>query len=567
MYRGVASFVVVTMMEGYAMKKDPASDALASLGDFRTYAYGNLAIVLPFLRKVGLEKLIDDRTRPDPQKEVTPGQVALLLALSRLNGPVPLYHMEKWVALHGVDKVLDIQAEKCNDDQMGRGLDAIHEELPDIVLDFATTVIRQFGVDLCQLHFDPTLIRFQGEYDADGQQDDHDDVSREPVRITYGADHGGATDEKVLKATLTTSADGSVPLLFGLHSGNAADIQAAAANLDQLKALFARTGRPERTVRLSDKGGNSRKMLADLIKAHMAGIAPGKLNKKLAEQLRANRDAFHEIDYRPERQKNNKHFKPYSVWETPGKIKHPETKKPYPVRNIFFYSPGYFEIESGRRETQIRKAEEKLGALQKSLRRKNPPPPNKAGAQERIRDILRTKSLRRWVRTRLESAGRRLTLQFGRNQKAIDEDGELDGYGLLQAVGLPKKEYPADRVLPMYKEQWRSERRNSNFKTPMKVAPLYLNNTGRIEALLFIWFVAVVIDAIIEREYRRRVRDAKLKKVTTRTLFWMFQYYTLVEFGIAGRFVVKAPSLTAEQAAILRSLRLPTPQQTLQKHG
>jgi transposase len=551
--------------EGYAMAKAPANDPLASLTDFRTYAYGNLAVVLPILERLHFVEMIDSLVQPDSQKEVTPGQSALVLALSRLNGPVPLCHMEEWVARHGADKMLGIEAEKFNDDQLGRGLDAVHGVLEDASLDFSTSVISTFGIDLSQLHFDPTLIRFQGEYDGDAQQDDHDGIPAEAVRITYGADRNGVTDEKVLKATLTTSADGAVPVLFALHSGNAADVHTSAANLERLRKLFESTGQPDRVIRVSDKGGHSEKILAEFCEARMAAIAPRSLNKTFKKLLLANLDAFAEIDYRPERQKDDDNFQPYRVWEASGKIRHPETKKKYPVRNIFFFSPGYAQIESGRRETQIRKAEEALAAVQKSLRRKNPPPPKKAEVQQRVRDILHTKNLRRWIRTGVTAAGRRVTLTFERDPDAIDQDAKLDGYGLIQTVALPKKKYPAKRVLPIYKGQWRSERRNSNFKTPMKAAPLYLKNTWRIEALLFIWYVAVVIDAVIEREYRRRVRDEKLNKTTTRTLFFIFQPYTLVEFDVASQTVVRAESLTPEQAAILRVLRLPTPQQQLEK--
>ena len=61
-------------------------------------------------------------------------------------------------------------------------------------------------------------------------------------------------------------------------------------------------------------------------------------------------------------------------------------------------------------------------------------------------------------------------------------------------------------VLAAYRYQPNLERRHHMLKGPQAVAPVFLENTHRIEALLTCHFLAMVTEAIIEREIRASMK-------------------------------------------------------------
>ena len=62
---------------------------------------------------------------------------------------------------------------------------------------------------------------------------------------------------------------------------------------------------------------------------------------------------------------------------------------------------------------------------------------------------------------------------------------------------------PIDKVFASYKYQPTLENRHRFLKSSLEVVPVNLNNPARIEALLFLYFIALLVHALIEREVRR----------------------------------------------------------------
>jgi len=65
-------------------------------------------------------------------------------------------------------------------------------------------------------------------------------------------------------------------------------------------------------------------------------------------------------------------------------------------------------------------------------------------------------------------------------------------------------------VLAAYHYQPNLERRNHLLKGPQDVAPVYLETAHRIEALLLCHFLAMLTEALLEREIRTAMRTAGL---------------------------------------------------------
>jgi len=71
---------------------------------------------------------------------------------------------------------------------------------------------------------------------------------------------------------------------------------------------------------------------------------------------------------------------------------------------------------------------------------------------------------------------------------------------------------PAD-ILKKYKNQSFLEKRMYTKKTILEVAPVFLKKEKRIEAMLFLYFVALMIVSLIERRIRLNMQNEKIEKL------------------------------------------------------
>ncbi len=74
-------------------------------------------------------------------------------------------------------------------------------------------------------------------------------------------------------------------------------------------------------------------------------------------------------------------------------------------------------------------------------------------------------------------------------------------------------ESSAAELLRNYKYQPQLEKRHEQLKTVRAVAPVFLKNSTRIEALLLLYFVALLVDALIERQLRRGMQEANIESL------------------------------------------------------
>ena len=82
----------------------------------------------------------------------------------------------------------------------------------------------------------------------------------------------------------------------------------------------------------------------------------------------------------------------------------------------------------------------------------------------------------------------------------LAEEARCDGIFPLitNVVALSERE-----LLLAYKQQPRIETRFAQLKTDFVVAPVYLKEASRIQALLCVYFFALLVESLLERELRR----------------------------------------------------------------
>lgn len=88
--------------------------------------------------------------------------------------------------------------------------------------------------------------------------------------------------------------------------------------------------------------------------------------------------------------------------------------------------------------------------------------------------------------------------------QAVQTDARSDG--MFPLITNDRNLSLAD-VLAKYKYQPYLEKRHEQTKTVQMVAPVYLKNEARIEALLFLHFVALLVNALLERALRLAMRQ------------------------------------------------------------
>jgi transposase len=162
---------------------------------------------------------------------------------------------------------------------------------------------------------------------------------------------------------------------------------------------------------------------------------------------------------------------------------------------------------------------------------------------------------------------RRPDLEWRLNEAALAYDRKRDGmYPLLTNDPTPT---PA-QVLEAHKGQPTLEKRFQQTKTVREIAPVFLKNPGRIEALFTLYFVALLVQALIERELRTAMRRARIdelplypeerrcKRPTTEQVLRLFSHaerHVLLRHGRPLQ--VFHPELTDRQKQVLTLLGVP----------
>jgi len=100
-------------------------------------------------------------------------------------------------------------------------------------------------------------------------------------------------------------------------------------------------------------------------------------------------------------------------------------------------------------------------------------------------------------------------LQWTLNDRALLAAAKTDGvFPLVTNTVLE-----ADQVLRKYKTQPFLEKRRYTQKTVLEVAPVFLKKEKRIEAFLFLYFVALMIVSLLERKIRMNMVKEHIEKL------------------------------------------------------
>lgn len=476
---------------------------------------GCLPIVNVFLARMGVARQLEDYLPvTDPRLRLAPADVIAVLVRNIVADHRPLYALGEWAAPFD-PAVLGLgpgEAELLNDDRVGRMLDRLFDaDRASLITSTVLGVIREFGIDTTQLHNDSTTVTVTGTYPgADG----YERGGKPTPAIVHGHNKDYRPDLKQLLFILTISADGAVPITYRVADGNTPDDLTHVPTWDQLREL---TGRPD-FLYVADSKLCSKQAMGHI---HAQGgrfvtIVPHGRREDtwFRDWAQTHAPAWVEARRAPGARQDD----PDRIWRT-FEAPAPSTDG---YRVIWVHSSSKAARDAAARAARIEAGLAAIDAIAARLSSPKTRIKTRVAAEQAATTALQAAAAARWVgftitettqvAHRQENRGRPgAGTRYRRTEKTIFTitaairadniayDAVTDG--CFPLITNDTVMTGAD-VLAAYQYQPNLERRNHLLKGEQHVAPVYLQNAHRIEALLLCHFLAMLTEALIERQIR-----------------------------------------------------------------
>jgi len=99
------------------------------------------------------------------------------------------------------------------------------------------------------------------------------------------------------------------------------------------------------------------------------------------------------------------------------------------------------------------------------------------------------------------------TLSWTRNKEVLDREKKVDG---IFPILCTDEAMTAKAALEAYKYQPRLEKRFCQLKSVHHVAPTLFKRVERVEAIMLLFFLALILQAVIERDVRRKMKASNI---------------------------------------------------------
>lgn len=496
---------------------------------FTSQALGALPILNRFFEHLRLREFFEQcLPREDARSKLPCVDALLFLLRSLLLARGPLYGLQEWAG--GFDEgALGLPrgaVALLNDDRVGRSLDRLfRSNRAALMTSIVVHAIHHFKLDLSELHNDSTTVTFSGAYEqARGQarygQDTH--------RITFGHNKDYRPDLKQLLWILSTTADGSIPLWCHIEHGNTADDQTHIGTWETLRTLVGSAD----FLYVADSKLCTKENMGYI--AQRRGRFLTVLPRTRAEDgqfrdwVQSHDPPWQELLRKPKpRPEAKDHEDVYQGFESP-------LCSVEGYRIVWILSSQKQEHDRAIREGRIAQAVEGLQQLQARLDSPRSRLKTRAKVDSAVLEVLQRTQAQRWLNVEVHSAeqqrfkqaqrGRpnantlfvqadsraRFRLQWQSNLDSMRYDGRTDG---LFPLVLNDATLSVNQALLAYKHQPHLEKRHEQLKTVFAIMPVNLKNHLRVEALLFLYFIALLVESLIEREVRRNMKGQRIESL------------------------------------------------------
>ena len=416
------------------------------------------------------------------------------------------------------------EMEHLSDDRLGRALDRLFDaDRAALLTDVVLAVAQRFGLRFDELHNDSTSISFCGNFrNATGRSV----RGRTAPAITYGHSKAHRPDLKQLLFILTMTADGHVPVAFRCSDGNVTDSRTHIQTWDTLRTVAGRAD----FLYVADSKLCSRENMEHIDRAGGRFVTVMPRNRK------------EDSEFRKWIQTNTPEW--VSVWDRDNPRRSDGPRDRWFVYRapllseevcvvVWVWSTLLTLRQQARRRRNIAAATEDLVQLHQRL----------AGAKARLRgaaeidltvsSILEKHHVSRYLlvtrvvreehhfkqsrrgrpgpeTTYTKVTKRRFDIEWTTDEVAVAYDHKSDG--MYPLMTNDRNLTPA-QVLQAHKGQPMIEKRFEQVKTVHEIAPVFLKDEARIEALFTLYFLALLVQALIERELRMAMTRESIREL------------------------------------------------------
>lgn len=472
-------------------------------------------IIQTYLQKLKIPELIATYIRQDQRLKLPVEQTLCVLIHNILTTPAPMYEIADWVKTLD-EQSLGLEPSQVNlihDDRVGQALERFYQgRHKDVFFHLALRAIKVFDLQCSQIHQDTTSVSFCGKYSGWAVSE----------LLAHGHNKDHRPDLKQLVLGMSVSADGSVPLVHKIYSGNQTDDRLHPENHQRLRQLLKRSD----FIYVADCKLATEENLRRIcgVSGRFVSVMPRtwKEDELFRQRVREGKVQWTHLLSR----KNNRQ---------------PDSKMDrYDLANGTYQAAGYrllwirstqkAQQDAQTRDRHLAKALEGLKQVQSRLNTYKLK--SREAIDQAIEKVLQKHQAQNWIQCHIEARreycehysrpgrpkasqkGSRswkdlFSFSFGLNQQALDTQALTDGVFPI-ITNLEERDYKARKVLEIYKFQPFLEKRHTQLKTWQEVTPVLLKKDERVVAYLHMHVMALMVATLIERQLRRAMKHRSI---------------------------------------------------------
>jgi transposase len=483
-------------------------------GLLRRYV-GELPLLHECATSLHFREIFSNYLRSHGNERVAAVDSLMIMVYNIACGRQPVYELEHWATRLG-RKILPGNGagmNMMNDDRFGRALDKLHlVDRASLVTEIAVETTRVEQLEHTRVHNDSTTVKAYGRIGG---------ATHTGFYLARGNSKDHRPDLKQLVYTLTISADGAVPIHYKVYPGNRTD---DTTHIETWRTLRHIIERPD-FLYVADCKVCTDEQLSYIVRngGRVVTIMPDtwKESAEFKEQLRRSKKPK-KVLLRREIENHEGQVETFSYFTG----NHNTHKQHY--RLYWIHSTEKRTRDRQYREAALRKSEQLLADLNARINRRNLK--NESDIRKKVDEILSSNKISRFIDvtigqnqsvTRSQNGRGRpgpetefsikkkqvFTLHWCRNQAALKQELNIDGIFPLLCTD---QNLTAKEALLAYKYQPRLEKRFSQFKSYLNAAPLLFQKIERVEAMMLLYFLAMILQAVIERRIRAKMKQDEI---------------------------------------------------------
>jgi len=484
--------------------------------NLKKFSVGPVPLILWTIEWLGIRRILSEHLPEHGNSKISPVDTLILIMVNIILGRDPLYKLQRWMEKYDTQcfKISRRSNKFLNDDRFGRELDKLYDaDRASLLTDIVVNMITVVKLILDQIHNDSTTQKAFGKIRG---------KTKNGLELKKGHSKEHRFDLKQLLLSLSVSADGAVPIHYKAYPGNRTDDTTHIETWTTLRKIIGKADflyvadcKVCTNKQLKYITGNGGRVVTIVPETWTAG-------KELKEELRDGKKKAKKVIWKKKIPHLFNQWDYYSLFA--GKHK---TKAGYSV--YWFYSTEKKRRDRQSREDSMNEAEEKLVDLIPRMNKRNLK--TKEQIEEAVKKILNKHGVIRFYHWKISTAQEQSEVQIGKgrpgpNTKYKTIIDTIYTLSWARNKGELAREKNADGVFPLlstdenlgakdvllaYKYQPLIEKRFTHYRSELKAGPLLFKKIERVDAIKFLYFLGLMVQAVIEREVRRKMKKRKIK--------------------------------------------------------